>query len=407
MAEDNPRLVRLASILTQLQSKRVITARDIAEKYGVSIRTVYRDIKTLEKSGIPILTEEGKGYSILDGYRLPPIMFTEEEANALITAEKIINVNKDKSLTEAYQNAILKVRAVLRYTQKEKIELLENRLQIRSHQKDSKKSSFLITLQTAITNNQVVQIEYLSLKNVLSKRKVEPFGLYSTNENWVLVAYCQLRNDFRAFRLDCIENMKLPGIRFEPHNITLMEYFEQCRKKLFTTPDIPLTQGHDKFAINQNITKMEKSKIEPFKVIGISIRTTNENGQAVVELGELWGRFMNDNILEAIPNKVDKTVYSIYTDYEGDHTKPYTAVLGCRVTTLDNIPGGMVGRAFEGGNYVKMSAKGDLSKGLVANQWFEIWEMDLERVYTADFEIYGEKSKNPADAEIDFLIAVK
>ena len=407
MAEDNPRLVRLASILTQLQSKRVITARDIAGRYGVSIRTVYRDIKTLEKSGIPIVTEEGKGYSILDGYRLPPIMFTEEEANALITAEKIINVNNDKSLVEEYQNAVLKVKAVLRYTQKEKIELLENRLQIRSNQRDSKKSKFLITLQKAITNNQVVQIEYLSLKNVLSQRKIEPFGLYSANENWVLVAYCQLRDDFRAFRLDCIENMKLPGIRFEPHNITLMEYFEQCRRKLYSTPDIPLTPGHDKFVMNQNITKMEKSKIEPFKVIGISIRTTNENGQAAVEIGELWGRFMNENILEAIPNKVNKTVYSIYTDYDGDHTQPYTAMLGCCVTTLENIPDGMVGREFEGGNYVKMTAKGDLSKGLIVNQWSKIWEMDLERVFTADFEIFGEKSKNPEDAEIDFLVAVK
>jgi len=90
MAEDKPRLARLTAILTQLQSKKLITARDIAEKHEVSIRTVYRDIRTLEKSGIPIVTEEGKGYSIMEGYKLPPVMFTEDEANALITAEQII-----------------------------------------------------------------------------------------------------------------------------------------------------------------------------------------------------------------------------------------------------------------------------------------------------------------------------
>lgn len=241
MAEDKPRLVRLASILTQLQSKRIVTAKDIAEKHSVSIRTVYRDMRTLEKSGIPVVTEEGKGYSIMEGYKLPPIMFTEEEANALITAEQIINKNKDQSLSEQYQNVVIKVKSILRYAQKEKIELLENRLQIRSKQKGLKTSNFLIKIQSAITNYQVVHIGYLSLDDNESQRDIEPFALFSTNENWILVAYCRLKDDFRAFRLDSIQEMKLTGARFEPHNLTLSEYFEQCRKKWGATPDIPLT----------------------------------------------------------------------------------------------------------------------------------------------------------------------
>jgi len=106
MPEDKPRLARLTAIMTQLQSKRIVTARDIADKHGVSIRTVYRDIRTLEKSGIPIVTEEGKGYSIMEGYKLPPVMFTEQEANALITAEQLISRNKDQSLTDHYRSAI-------------------------------------------------------------------------------------------------------------------------------------------------------------------------------------------------------------------------------------------------------------------------------------------------------------
>lgn len=152
---------------------------------------------------------------------------------------------------------------------------------------------------------------------------------------------------------------------------------------------------------------MNKLNIEPFNVIGISVRTTNENNQAAKDIADLWGRFMHDNLLEVIPNRIDNTVYSIYTDYESDHTKPYTTILGCKVESLNTIPAGMVGKSFDGGNYVKLSAKGDLMKGLIVNKWLEIWEMDLDRLFTADFEVFGEKSQNQTDAEIDFLIAVK
>ena len=152
---------------------------------------------------------------------------------------------------------------------------------------------------------------------------------------------------------------------------------------------------------------MNKVKIEPFKIIGISVRTTNENGRAAKEIAELWGKFMSVNISDAIPNKIDNTVYSIYTDYESDHTKPYTAILGCKVENFDTIPDGMIGKSFDGGNYVKLSAKGDLTKGLIVNKWSQIWEMGLERLFTADFEVFGEKAQNPLNAEIDFLIAVK
>ena len=152
---------------------------------------------------------------------------------------------------------------------------------------------------------------------------------------------------------------------------------------------------------------MERIDIEPFKVIGISVRTTNENEQAAKEIADLWGRFINEKVLETIPNKIDNTIYSIYTDYESDHTKPYTTILGCRVDNLNDIPNEMIGKAFDGGNYVKLSAKGDLIKGLIINKWIEIWKMNINRAFTADFEVFGEKAQNPSDAEIDFLIAVK
>jgi len=150
---------------------------------------------------------------------------------------------------------------------------------------------------------------------------------------------------------------------------------------------------------------MNKVKIEPFMIIGISVRTINENNQAAKDIGNLWAKFMSENVLGAIPNKIDSTVYSIYTEYESDHTKPYTTILGCKVSNLLTIPNGMTGKSFGGGDYVKLSAKGDLMKGLIINKWTEIWDMDLDRAFTADFEVFGEKAQNPNDAEIDFLIA--
>lgn len=152
---------------------------------------------------------------------------------------------------------------------------------------------------------------------------------------------------------------------------------------------------------------MQKVKIEPFKLIGIGVRTTNEGQKADKEIAELWKRFMGENLLEKIPNKVDYTIYSLYTEYEDDHTKPYIAILGCKVNNLDEIPEGMVGKSFKGGTYIKTSAKGDLMKGLIVNHWVKIWEMDLDRAYTADFEAFGEKAQNPSDAEVDFYVAIK
>ncbi|WP_020528179.1 helix-turn-helix transcriptional regulator [Flexithrix dorotheae] len=250
MAVEKPRLIRLTAIITQLQSKRIVTAKEIAEKHQVSIRTVYRDIRTLEESGIPIVTEEGKGYAIMEGYKLPPVMFTEEEANALLTAEHLILKNNDKSLADQFQNAITKIKSILRISQINKADILAQRIQIRDNRNNEKSSKYLIQLQSHIANFQVVQIEYYSLDYQRSERNIEPFALYTTNNNWILIAFCRKRNDFRAFRLDRIQQLSPSGEHFEPHKITLEQYFEECRKKYSNTPDTPLSQAQSNFATN-------------------------------------------------------------------------------------------------------------------------------------------------------------
>ncbi len=152
---------------------------------------------------------------------------------------------------------------------------------------------------------------------------------------------------------------------------------------------------------------MSNQTIQKFSVIGISVRTTNENGQAGQDIPALWDNFMTEGIEEKIPNKTDSSNYCIYTEYEKDHTKPYTTILGCKVENLDTIPNGMVGKTFDEATYMKHIAKGNILQGMVFGEWTKIWNSDLDRTFTADFEVYGEEAQNPEKAEVDIFVAVK
>ena len=152
---------------------------------------------------------------------------------------------------------------------------------------------------------------------------------------------------------------------------------------------------------------MNNQTIQKFSIIGIAVRTTNENGQAGKDIPALWRTFMTEKIFEKIPNKIDDSLYCIYTDYEKDHTKPYTTILGCKVSNLESIPEKMVGKTFEEATYARFTAKGNLSQAVVFNEWTKIWNSDLNRTFTADFEIYGEKARDTDNAEVDIFVAVK
>lgn len=223
---DVKRLSRLTAILIQLQTKRLLTATQLADKFSVSIRTIYRDIRALEQAGVPIITEDGKGYTLMEGYRVPPVMFTEAQANALITAEQLVLKNKDASFIKDYSEAIEKVKAVLRYSQKEKVNLLSERTRFNQNLNRERNSNNLSDLQFALTNFRLTKIEYTNEQNKTTTRHIEPFALLST-ENWLLVAYCRLRKEFRFFRLNRIKKLEVLPDKFEPHRMTLQEYFDK------------------------------------------------------------------------------------------------------------------------------------------------------------------------------------
>ncbi|MDF2454743.1 MAG: DeoR family transcriptional regulator [Cytophagaceae bacterium] len=224
---DTSRLSRLTAILTQLQTKRLLTATELSNKFAVSIRTIYRDIKALEEAGVPILTEEGKGYTLMEGYKIPPIRFTESQANALILAEQLVLKNKDTSFIKNYSEAIDKIKAVLRPSEKDKANLLAARTQFEQIINLERNSNNLSELQFALTNFLLTNIQYSDESNQTTSRLIEPFALLSTQENWLMVAWCRLRKDFRYFRLDRIKSLEIKTEKFTPHKMTLQDFFDK------------------------------------------------------------------------------------------------------------------------------------------------------------------------------------
>jgi predicted DNA-binding transcriptional regulator YafY len=224
---DTKRLSRLTAILTQFQTKRLITATSLAEKFGVSVRTIYRDIKALEQAGVPILTEDGKGYTLMEGYRIPPVMFTENQANALILAEQLVLKNKDASFVKDYSEAIDKIKAVLKYGMKDKVNFLAERTLFDQNNSKTRNSNNVSDLQSALTNFYVTRIEYTNETSDSTSRLIEPFALLSSKENWILLAWCRFRNAFRYFRLDRIQKLEVLSEKFTPHKMTLQEFFSK------------------------------------------------------------------------------------------------------------------------------------------------------------------------------------
>ena len=188
-------------------------------------------MRTLEQAGIPIITEEGRGYTIMEHYRIPPVMFTEGQANALILAEQFVLKNKDASLIKEYSEAIDKIKAVLRHDVKNKANLLAERIRHSQIINGERTSNNLSVLQFALTNFLLTKINYTNEANSTTERIIEPFALLST-DNWLLLAWCRLRNEFRYFRIDRIKKLEVLTEKFTPHNMTLQDYFDKFHQPL-------------------------------------------------------------------------------------------------------------------------------------------------------------------------------
>lgn len=212
------RIDRLQAILIHIQSKKVVKAQEIADRFGISIRTVYRDIRALEEGGVPIGAEAGIGYFLDENYALPPVMFTSDEASALLMAGKLIPHMSDKKVNRAFQEALYKIKAVMKTDDKERMEKLENSVKVYSGLSEipTHDSIFLQDIQKALVELKVLHIKYFAQYSQQSSfRMVEPISLLFYAMNWHLIGFCRLRNDYRDFRLDRIEEIEITEETFD------------------------------------------------------------------------------------------------------------------------------------------------------------------------------------------------
>lgn len=221
------RIDRLFGILTFLQSKKYVTAESIAEKFKMSVRTVYRDIKALNEQGIPVSFEQHKGYFIVQGYFLPPVSFSTDEANALLLMERMVQGFADKSIQTHYTSALNKVQAVMRGADKDKLEFLNKNIHFQMPECFITDFEYLSPLQNAITAKHVVLLDYKNKQNEVSQRKVEPIGLAFYAFAWHLIAWCQMRGDYRDFKISRILKARHLEQPFtNPNTIELQEYMK-------------------------------------------------------------------------------------------------------------------------------------------------------------------------------------
>lgn len=231
------RIDRLTAILIHLQSKRVVKAEEISQRFSMSMRTVYRDVKALMEAGVPIGSEPGKGYFIVDGYHLPPVMFTQDEASSMLLAGKLVEKLTDNSVRISFDSALHKVKAVLSASEKDHLESLQNLVQVLERPRVAEENRetfpdhFLTAIQRAVVKKQVLKIEYTNNQQELTSREVEPIGIFYYGAAWHLIAWCRLRNGYRDFRADRIRNLINTECSFETRNlISLQEYFQSMHQ---------------------------------------------------------------------------------------------------------------------------------------------------------------------------------
>jgi predicted transcriptional regulator YdeE len=152
--------------------------------------------------------------------------------------------------------------------------------------------------------------------------------------------------------------------------------------------------------------KTEHEDLKGFYLTGISVRTTNQNGQSQKDIGALLTRFMSEGLLQQIDGRLSDDIYCVYTDYETDHTGFYTAVLGCKVISLNHIPDGFTGIAIPAGKYQVYFLEGKFPDNFGA-AWQEIWNSGIDRAYTADFDLYSTNPKSFEETEAKIYLAVK
>lgn len=227
------RFDRLTSILIQLQSKRIVKAQEIADRFEISLRTVYRDLKSLEEAGVPLIGELGVGYSLMEGYKLPPVMFNRDEAIAFQFAEKIVEKYADHVNSEHYKSGLYKIKAVLKHVEKEVVEDMSERIKVVGKKpKGTANSQVVSSLLASISERKIVNIRYAiwdeEKKDQIVSRKIEPIGIFFDEGQWSVIAYCYHIKDYRPYRTERIHQITSTDESFHKKHMTLNHFFDQA-----------------------------------------------------------------------------------------------------------------------------------------------------------------------------------
>jgi predicted DNA-binding transcriptional regulator YafY len=223
------RIDRLTAIIVHLQSRQFVAAEEISKRYSISLRTVYRDLKALEEAGVPIGVESGKGYFLVEGYHLPPVMFTREEASSFMVAEKILAQSTDHSIFGPFKSALTKIRAVLKIEEKKMAENLESCISVSTFPFTPSSSGFMIDILKAISDKLKISIVYhASHDDQVTTRLIDPIGVIYYGMDWHLIAFCNLRDDFRDFRISRIKELKISNLYNNGHDNYSLEAYYQC-----------------------------------------------------------------------------------------------------------------------------------------------------------------------------------
>ena len=221
---------RLFQIVQHLRGRRLTTAAQLAQWLEVSERTVYRDISDLGRSGVPIEGEAGFGYRILRGFEVPPLMFTLDEVEALVTGLRIVESWGGPALAKASRSATEKIAMALPSSRVTEIE--GTRLFAPGFRLDPKVGATLELIRNAITNQRKLLLNYSDAGQKVSERKVRPLALHFWGTAWTLAAWCEAKADFRSFRLDRCQTVKACDETFRPEaGKTLDDFLRKVRSQ--------------------------------------------------------------------------------------------------------------------------------------------------------------------------------
>jgi predicted DNA-binding transcriptional regulator YafY len=227
---------RLFALVLLLQNRPSMTSKDLADYFGVSRRTIFRDLRALGESGVPLTYADGGGYEILEGYQLPPLMFTAREAATLLVGTAFTKLQPDRSLRADADEVGLKIRSVLPESVRNYIDRLQDNTVIAPYirnldpgQGSHDEEGRWYDLSEAVAKQQSIFMQYyVASRDELTKRKVDPLGLVYYSDSWNLIAYDHLRDDIRNFRLDRIRKMRTMMDVFErPADFDLEEYLKE------------------------------------------------------------------------------------------------------------------------------------------------------------------------------------